>query len=75
MNKNILLQSVKTVSGFLALLSIGLFVMAWGIQNYPVYTVPVLITIIFSYMVWMEYKTRMDKLDREIMKRLKDGIK
>lgn len=58
MNKSILLQSIKSVSGFLAVLLFVLYGVILGLQNYPVITVPVLIAAIFSWMVWMDYKAR-----------------
>jgi hypothetical protein len=58
MNKSILLQSIKTVSGFLAVFLLVVYGILLGLKYYPVIAVPVLIVAIFSWMVWMEYKTR-----------------
>jgi hypothetical protein len=58
MNKSILLQSIKSVSGFLAVLLFALYGVILGLQNYPVIAVPVLIVAIFCFMVWMDYKAR-----------------
>lgn len=61
MNKSILLQSIKSVSGFLAVCSIIVMTIIFGLKNYPTATIPVLIIALFSWMVWMEYKTRADR--------------
>ena len=58
MNKSILLQSIKSVSGFLAVLLFVLYGVLLGLQNYPAIAIPVLIIAIFAWMVWMEYKAR-----------------
>lgn len=58
MNKSILLQSIKSVSGFLAVLLFVLYGVLLGLQNYPTIAVPALIVAIFVWMVWMEYKAR-----------------
>lgn len=58
MNKSILLQSIKSVSGFLAVLLFALYGVLLGLKNYPTITVPALIVAIFAWMVWMEYKAR-----------------
>jgi NhaP-type Na+/H+ and K+/H+ antiporter len=58
MNKSILLQSIKSVSGFLAVLLFVLYGVLLGLQNYPTIAVPALIVAIFAWMVWMEYKAR-----------------
>lgn len=60
MNKSILLQSVKSVSGFLALWIIAMMTIIFGLSNYPNVTVPVLIGGLFFWMVWMEYEKRKD---------------
>jgi len=75
MNKSILLQSIKSVSGFLAVFFIGIFGSLWSLENYPMIAGPVLIVLILSFMIRYEYNNRMEKHDREVMKRLKDGIK
>jgi len=71
MNKSILLQSIKTVSGFLAVFLFALYGIILGLQNYPVIAVPVLIIAIFSWMVWMEYKNRKNSYDLKIKNLIK----
>jgi hypothetical protein len=75
MNKSILLQSIKSVSGFLAIFFFTIFASIWSLQNYPIIAGPVLILLILSFMIRYEYKNRMEKHDLDVMKRLKNGIK
>ena len=75
MNKSILLQSIKSVSGFLAIFFFAIFGSLWLLENYPIITGPVLIVLILAFMIRYEYKNRMEKHDLEVIKRLKDGIK
>lgn len=72
MNKSILLQSIRSVSGFLALWIIVLMTIIFGLNNYPNVTAPILIGGIFFWMVYVEYKNRKDAED---WKRFKKGIK
>ena len=72
MNKQILLQSIKSVSGFLAIFFFAIFASVWSLQNYPIIAGPVLIVLILAYMIRYEYKSRIDKQQWD---RFKDGIK
>jgi hypothetical protein len=72
MNKQILLQSIKSVSGFLAIFFFAIFSSVWSLQNYPIIAGPVLIVLILAYMIRYEYKSRIDKQQCD---RFKDGIK
>lgn len=60
MNKHILLQSIKSVSGFLAILLFVFYMIIVGLEKWPEVSVPILIIGIFCWMVWMEYKRRSD---------------
>ena len=60
MKKTLLLHAIKNVSGFLALLFGSLVVFTYGITHYPYITIPVVIVILFLWMVWMEYKKLSD---------------
>lgn len=71
MNKQILLQSIKSVSGFLAILFIGMTVFTYGMTRYPYVTIPTLIIFIFGWMVWMEYNKRSEKFRLDVMKKIK----
>jgi hypothetical protein len=75
MNKQILLKSVGSVAGFLALFCAVLYVAIWSLEYYPELSAPFLIILLFGWMVWFEYKNRMDRREVEIMARLKNGIK
>lgn len=69
MNKSILLQSIKSVSGFLAILFIALSIFVAGIKYIPYVTIPLVIVGIFSLMVYMEYKNRKNILEIENYKK------
>ena len=75
MNKQILLSSVRSVAGFLAVFLASLYGIAWGLSNYPNHTIPVIIAGVFLFLVRMEYKNRVAKHEIEVMQRLKNGIK
>jgi hypothetical protein len=75
MDKSVLLKSIKSVCGFLAVFFFAIFVCLWSLQNYPIIAGPVLILLILSFMIRYEYKNRMEKHDLDVMKRLKNGIK
>jgi len=75
MNKSILLQSIKSVSGFLAIFLLVIYAIALGLQYYPMVTIPVLMLSVFSWMVWLEYKNRKDLHNIRVQKRIKDIIK
>ena len=60
MKKMLLLHAVKNVSGFLAILLGTLLLFTYGTTHYPYITIPVVIAIIFAWMVWMEYKKLSD---------------
>jgi hypothetical protein len=69
MNKSILLQSIKSVSGFLAILFIALSIFVAGMTYIPYVTIPLVIVGIFSLMVYMEYKNRKNILEIENYKK------
>ena len=73
MNKQLLLQSIKTVSGFLAVLSIGFLVLGFILSNVPIWAGVALSVIgLAGCLVWLEYRNLKDKAAYQ---RLKDGIK
>jgi hypothetical protein len=73
MNKQLLLQSIKTVAGFLAVLSIGFMAIAFILSTLPTWAA-VLFVILGAGggLTWLEYKNLKDKATYQ---RLKDGIK
>jgi hypothetical protein len=73
MNKQLLLQSIKTVSGFLAVLSIGFMAIAFILSTLPTWAgVTFVILCLGGGLTWLEYKNLKDKAAYQ---RLKDGIK
>jgi uncharacterized membrane protein len=72
MDKTVLLKSIKSVCGFLAVFFFAIFGCLWLLQNYPMVAVPVLIVLILVYMIRYEYKSRIEK---QQWNRFKDGIK
>jgi hypothetical protein len=72
-NKELLLQSIKTVSGFLALLSIGFMAVAFILSTLPTWA-GVLFVVLGTGggLTWLEYKNLKDKAAYQ---RLKDGVK
>jgi hypothetical protein len=76
MNKQILLQSIKSVAGYLALVSISLIALMWILSHLTEEIgVALIILSAFIGLVWFDYKNRMDKHNIEVMTRLKNGIK
>jgi hypothetical protein len=62
MNKQILLQSIKSVSGYLALLAIGILLLVFVLSNVnPIIGTSLLIIGVFIGMVWFDYITRLDR--------------
>ena len=73
MNKQLLLQSIKTVVGFLAIMSICLLLLGFVLSNTPTWVGVLLVTAgLTGGLVWLEYKNLKDKAAYQ---RLKDGIK
>ena len=72
MDKSVLLQSIKSVSAFLAILLFAIFGCLWSLENYPMIAAPVLIVLILGFMIRYEYKNRIEK---QQWNRFKDGIK
>lgn len=73
MNKQLLLQSIKTVVGFLAVLSISFTVIGYILSKIPVWAGVILCVIgLGACLVWLEYRNLKDKAAYQ---RLKDGIK
>ena len=72
-NKQLLLQSIKTVSGFLAVMCIVFISIAFILSTLPTWAgVAFVILGTGGGLTWLEYKNLKDK---EAYKRLKDGIK
>jgi len=62
MNKQILLQSIKSVSGYLALLAVGILLLVFVLSNVnPIIGTSLLIIGVFIGMVWFDYITRLDR--------------
>lgn len=73
MNKELLLQSIKSVVGFLAVLSISFMVFGFILSNIPTWAGATLAILgLTAGLVWLEYRNLKDKA---AYKRLKDGIK
>ena len=73
MNKEILLQSLKSVAVFIAILAGTLCVTALILSNIPDWLGATL--IIVSTIVGLTYLEYKHRLDKESWKRFKDGIK
>ena len=58
MNKSILLQSIKSVSGFLAIFFIILSIAAIAMKYIPYVVIPLAIIGLFSLLVYVEYTHR-----------------
>lgn len=72
MNKQILLQSIKSVAGYLALLTAGMLLLAFILsQLSPIIGASLIVLAAFVGLVWFDYKTRMDKRTLEAIKRIK----
>lgn len=72
-NKKLLLQSIKTVAGFLALLSFAFIAVAFILSTLPTWAgVTFVVLGLGSGLTWLEYKNLKDKATYQ---RLKDGIK
>lgn len=55
-NKPALLKSIKSVSGFLALTALALWIFTLGLIYVPMVTIPLVIVLLFAFMVYTEYK-------------------
>lgn len=55
-NKPALLKSIKSVSGFLALTALALWIFTLGLIYAPMVTIPLVIVLLFAFMVYTEYK-------------------
>ena len=55
-NKPALLKSIKSVSGFLALTALALWIFTLGLIYVPMVTIPSVIVLLFAFMVYTEYK-------------------
>lgn len=75
MNKQILVKSIGSVAGFLALFSVTIYAAVLSLEYYPDIAVPVIVALVFGWLVGFEYKNRMARRELEIMARLKNGIK
>lgn len=75
MNKQILVKSIGSVAGFLALFSGTIYAAVLSLEYYPDIAVPVIAALVFGWLVGFEYKNRMARRELEIMARLKNGIK
>jgi hypothetical protein len=70
MNKQILLQSIKKVAGFLALITGSICVIAFILSNIPTWLgVTLVIVSTFVGLTYLEYKNRAS------WERFKDGVK
>ena len=73
MNKQILLQSIKSVSGYLALLAIGILLLVFVLSNVnPIIGTSLLIIGVFIGMVWFDYITRLDRSSLVTKTKIKD---
>jgi len=62
MNKEILLQSIKSVAGYLALITVSLTVILYILSNInEELAVGLVVLSIFVGLVWFDYKNRLDK--------------
>lgn len=72
MNKQILLQSIKSVAGYLALLTAGMLLLAFILsQLSPIIGASLIVLSAFVGLVWFDYKTRLDKRTLDVIKRTK----
>lgn len=62
MNKQILLQSIKSVAGYLALITVSLTVILWILSNInEELAVGLVVLSVFVGLVWFDYKNRLDR--------------
>jgi hypothetical protein len=72
MNKQILLQSIKSVCGFLALLIISMLLLTFILSNVnPIIGTSLIVIGTFIGLVWFDYKTRLDRSSLDSIKRTK----
>jgi hypothetical protein len=71
MNKQILLQSIKSVSGFMAILAGSLFALGVILSNIPEWLGATLIIVGgFIALVYLDYKFKSERLVAESLKRV-----
>ena len=62
MNKELLLQSIKSVAGYLALITVSLTVILYILSNMnEEFAVGLVVLSVFVGLVWFDYKNRLDK--------------
>jgi hypothetical protein len=62
MNKELLLQSIKSVAGYLALITISLTVILYILSNInEELAVGLVVLSVFVGLVWFDYKNRLDR--------------
>jgi hypothetical protein len=62
MNKEILLQSIKSVAGYLAAITVSLTVILWILSSMnEELAVGLVVLATFVGLVWFDYKNRLDK--------------
>ena len=71
MNYKLLLQSIKSVSGWLAICTIVLLLTVFILENLtPVFGAVLVISVVYGWLVWFDYKNRIsiEALNRTIKK-------
>lgn len=72
-NKQLLIQSIKTVAGFLAIICVVFLSVAFILSTLPTWVgVTFIVLCLGCGLTWLEYKNLKDKAAYQ---RLKDGIK
>ena len=62
MNKELLLQSIKSVAGYLALITVSLTVILYILSNMnEEFAVGLVVLATFVGLVWFDYKNRLDR--------------
>jgi hypothetical protein len=62
MNKELLLQSIKSVAGYLALITVSLIVILYILSNMnEELAVGLVVLSVFVGLVWFDYKNRLDR--------------
>lgn len=62
MNKELLLQSIKSVAGYLALITVSLTVILYILSNInEELAVGLVVLSVFVGLVWFDYKNRLDR--------------
>jgi hypothetical protein len=75
MDKKILISSIGSVAGFLAIFISVVYLIALGLSTYPNTVLVVLFVAAFAWMIKSEYKDRIAKRNLKVATRINDLIK